>query len=242
MTEQINRGDKQALKSLLVEYTKQVYERAYAATTDAEMAKRITRATLNDIIQAAENAACPDESCLHEWIMGLADRHINDETDVRAQVDALLNEVSEEVKPKVDTGWTPPDFAKQWTPPEMDTNWTPPDKQDALRKAQPAAAQEARRADAPAEPKRQSTPARAARTRVPELFDDGRDDDDDDDYDYDEPRHKRSAGMVLLIVALVLVVALLVWMLVVMLMTRGILPMLDFGFAEWFNSNIFKLY
>ena len=33
-----------------------------------------------------------------------------------------------------------------------------------------------------------------------------------------------------------------IWVLLVMLMKRGILPDWDMGFADWFNENIFNLF
>lgn len=48
--------------------------------------------------------------------------------------------------------------------------------------------------------------------------------------------------IVLLIFLLAIVTLALVWVLVVKLMYLGILPKADFGFAEWFNAHLFRLY
>ena len=56
----------------------------------------------------------------------------------------------------------------------------------------------------------------------------------------DEPEAKVSS--VFLLFLLVIVALCLLWMLVVMLMSRGIIPNADRGFAEWFNHNVFELF
>ena len=48
--------------------------------------------------------------------------------------------------------------------------------------------------------------------------------------------------IVLLIFIMALITLALVWVLVVKLMYMGIIPKADFGFAEWFNANLFRLY
>lgn len=81
---------------------------------------------------------------------------------------------------------------------------------------------------------------------TPSLFDD-----DATEYEHDDEatprkrekkREEAPVGMVLLIFLLVMVVLGLIWMLLVMLMSKGYLPMMDFGFARWFNANIFQLF
>ncbi len=62
----------------------------------------------------------------------------------------------------------------------------------------------------------------------------------------DETRPVKKSGRVfarvLLIISIVLAVIML-FLLVIMLMERGIIPkFVDFGFADWFNEHIFKLY
>ena len=48
--------------------------------------------------------------------------------------------------------------------------------------------------------------------------------------------------MVVLIFTLSLITIALVWVLLVKLMYVGAIPKFDFGFAEWFNAHMFKLY
>ncbi len=251
MTELINSGDRQALKELLAQYTKPVYDRISAAC-GADSAKSLTRLALGDIIVAAEQGVCPPDAQLEEWIFGLADKRIADAMDVRTRADALICDAAQPAEHTTRAmpdsrrdDWQPPAFAAAWTPPEINTAWTPPPAQP-IQPAAPA------RTAAPVQSPRSApaaTQAPAAAHTVPTLFDNGTaydcdDDDDYDDDDYDDERDsgKKSFGMVLLIIMLVLMIAALVWMLVVMLMTRGVLPMLDFGFAEWFNGNVFQLY
>ena len=92
----------------------------------------------------------------------------------------------------------------------------------------------------PAEAQGRDVALQPKQRTAPDLF-------DDDEDEFDEPKRKKNkggsgVGMVLLILLLLLLVGVLVWMLVVMLMTRGVLPRADLGFADWFNANIFKLY
>ncbi len=81
--------------------------------------------------------------------------------------------------------------------------------------------------------------------KIPDLFGS-----DEELREIDEKKRRKSAkkkddapvGMVFVIFLLVIVVLGLIWMLLVMLMSKGYLPVMDFGFAEWFNSNVFKLF
>lgn len=68
------------------------------------------------------------------------------------------------------------------------------------------------------------------------------DDDDSDGDEDDEDEQRVSPGMVVLIFVLAVIVVLFVWVLIVKLSTMGVINMSDFGFADWFNQNIFKLY
>ena len=65
---------------------------------------------------------------------------------------------------------------------------------------------------------------------------------EDDIEPEDEADSKPSVLIVLLIFLLAIVTLALVWVLVVKLMYLGILPKADFGFAEWFNAHLFRLY
>lgn len=86
--------------------------------------------------------------------------------------------------------------------------------------------------------------ARAKKPKAPRAghndFLDG--DDEEDDYSGDEEDTRVSPGMVVLIFVLAVIVVLFVWILIVKLSTMGVINMSDFGFADWFNQNIFKLY
>ena len=59
---------------------------------------------------------------------------------------------------------------------------------------------------------------------------------DEDEYEGASPL------LVIAIILLSFLVVFLVWVLVVKLMTSGILPNYDFGFARWFNAHVFELY
>lgn len=66
--------------------------------------------------------------------------------------------------------------------------------------------------------------------------------DDEEEYSNDDEEQRVSPGMVVLIFVLAVIVVLFVWILIVKLSTMGVINMSDFGFADWFNKNIFKLY
>ncbi len=96
-----------------------------------------------------------------------------------------------------------------------------------------------------AKTQRPSQPPRPQERRIPDLFD------SDEDLPLEKAQSKRRGkkkrddapvGMVFMIFLLVLVVLGLIWMLLVMLMSKGYLPVMDFGFANWFNANVFQLF
>ena len=87
--------------------------------------------------------------------------------------------------------------------------------------------------------------APAAESSTPMLFDEDLSldwENEDDIEPEDEADSKPSVLIVLLIFLLAIVTLALVWVLVVKLMYLGILPKADFGFAEWFNAHLFRLY
>ena len=87
--------------------------------------------------------------------------------------------------------------------------------------------------------------APAAESSTPRLFDEDLSldwENEDDIEPEDEADSKPSVLIVLLIFLLAIVTLALVWVLVVKLMYLGILPKADFGFAEWFNAHLFRLY
>ncbi|MEG1547471.1 MAG: hypothetical protein RR232_04930 [Clostridia bacterium] len=235
MIDRINQGDKQALKDLLTLYTKPIFNRALHSSGNDATAKAVTRATLSDIMQAAERGVCPSD--VEPWIMQLVDRHSAQEYDVRKIADARLSDATE---PEFPYNWAPPERQSSWTPPEIST---PAAAQQPQPRKKPVTESNPRRTQiTPVRAQEQPAPTRGvAASRSTDLFEDTDDEDIFEDEE-DEDAHKGGIGMVLLIMALVLVVAGLAWILVVMMMTRGILPMADMGFASWFNTHLFKLY
>lgn len=91
-----------------------------------------------------------------------------------------------------------------------------------------------------------STRKRAARrveSAVPSLLVDEDVPYQDDDEDEDMDSAPGGTGLALLIIVLTLVAAGLLWVIAVKLMTLGYLGGIsDFGFADWFNENLFKFY
>jgi len=257
--DRINLGDQAALKTLLTAYTKPVYERTLARTGDSGAAKTATRNTLNEIMAVASRGQCPVDA--EPWIMALADRFAAEEMLARGTAPAR--------NPAQEQAWNPPDFVADWTPPDYITGWTPPDSAEPQKPA-PGQANNPqtrngqtrngqtrngqRRAVREAEPEELMAAEDviaefydekpAPRSRRPSYYDDEDELDELELFDEEEGRGRKKGGfgIVLLILLLGIVVVALVWMLAVMLMSRGVLPMADLGFAEWFNTNIFPLY
>lgn len=87
----------------------------------------------------------------------------------------------------------------------------------------------------------QAAPAPVNNTAVPLLF-------EEEDLPRsraplaEEEERGASPLLVIGIILLSLVVVFLVWVLVVKMMTTGLIPNYDFGFARWFDSHIFEFY
>lgn len=95
------------------------------------------------------------------------------------------------------------------------------------------------------ERKRAARAAGDSAEKTPSLFGEEAVEYEADEMDIGRKKKKRedaSVGMVFLIFLLVTVVLGLIWMLLVMLMSKGYLPVMDFGFAQWFNTNVFQLF
>ncbi len=241
MLEKVNGGDREALRSFLQTYAKYILNRATRKAPDEATAREATRITILRIKQAAQKGQIPDEPA--PWIDRLSDESVQRLT---LPIGPVKKNPAPAEKPKA-AAQAPVKPVQAAAAPVQ----TSAPKQQAPQPYQPPVRQPSapvvpqQRPDIPAaaQPQRMRTPSRG----VPELF--GGDEVLSLEEDVPMKRSGRKkakddapVGMVFIIFLLVLVVLGLIWMLLVMLMSKGYLPVMDFGFAQWFNSHVFHLF
>lgn len=212
----LNSGDKRELRAFMQLYSKKIYERALDITGNETASKDAVRQVL------AKVAALAGEGALKENI----DVQLMTLTDAvcSAPVFAAPLAAAEEEAPLQEA----------------------PAQQEETQEACAAASEAEAPAPACAPPARaENIPVPQAPPPVPLLF-------EEEEAPAETPRRRpvlpeeeeRSASPLLVIgiILLSLAVVFLVWVLVVKLMTTGILPNYDFGFARWFDSHIFEFY
>lgn len=217
------------LRSILQNYIGSVYAKAMETTGDAERAKKITRRVMTLLKRTYEAGMAP-----------------NDEMVARLTQDCCQEDEYYQSRKAIFKDGAIADM------PDFDTaiSSISQEQLDAAAKAEEKAA-----APAPA-------PSLYDEDEDEDDYDDDDEDDDDDDdedeYDDDEdeddedddeaPARKSDAskGAIAVLAILAVVLALLTFCLVIMVMTRGILPGGDStfvkGFTTWFNSTLFPLY
>ncbi len=240
----LNSGDKRELRAFMQLYSRQIYDRALSITHDAAKAKDAARRVL------AEVAALAARGSLKE--------------NIDAQLMALTDQICSEA---IFLDGLVDDALKADAPAETECEEpcaVAAEQQEALmehaEEAQPGGfqfiAEESPEENASLEAAafaddEEEYAAEQVCAEVPDLFDD----------DVDVPRKPRrekpakrraqalseegEGASPLLVIAIILLsffVVFLVWVLVVKLMTSGILPNYDFGFAQWFNTHVFELY
>ena len=240
----LNSGDKRELRAFMQLYSRQIYDRALSITHDAAKAKDAARRVLAEVAALAARGGLKEN--IDAQLMALTDQICSEAIFLDGLVDDALK-----TDAPVETECVEPCAAAA-------------EQQEALmehaEEAQPggfrfiaeespeenASLEAAAFADDEAE-----YAAEQACAEVPDLFDD----------DVDVPRKPRrekpakrraqalseegEGASPLLVIAIILLsffVVFLVWVLVVKLMTSGILPNYDFGFAQWFNTHVFELY
>ncbi|MDO5112554.1 MAG: hypothetical protein Q4E65_09625 [Clostridia bacterium] len=246
MIQEVNQGDQTALRDFLGIYAKHILDRATAQTPDEQHAREATRMTILAITTAAKAGRVPSEPV--PWVDKLTDESV-----ARLSMPLTPAQPAQPIQPI-----QPPTPPAPMAPP-VETAWEPAVPMhvepalDAYAYAPAAPEPAAEPFYAPPAPEQPPVyaPARAAQKhaarQVPDLFDA-----DADAYAPEEearpPRRRKKnrddapVGLVFLIFLMVLVVLGLVWMLLVMLMSKGYLPVMDFGFAQWFNANVFVLF
>lgn len=240
----LNSGDKRELRAFMQLYSRQIYDRALSITHDAAKAKDAARRVLAEVAALAARGSLKEN--IDAQLMALTDQICSEAIFLDGLVDDALK-----TDAPVETECVEPCAAAA-------------EQQEALmehaEEAQPGGfrfiAEESPEENASLEAAafaddEEEYAAEQACAEVPDLFDD----------DVDVPRKPRrekpakrraqalseegEGASPLLVIAIILLsffVVFLVWVLVVKLMTSGILPNYDFGFAQWFNTHVFELY
>ena len=222
----LNSGNKAELRAFLKLYTRPVYERALAITKSEEDAIRVTRRVTSEVSVLALRGKLEED--IDAQLMALTDACCSEDMFFARLVEDTLRDYPEEKNEQ------PTLFGKAVKP-----NW--PAKQPSVVERGSAAIT----ASAPKSKTDGAYTAPAAESSTPRLFDEDLSldwENEDDIEPEDEADSKPSVLIVLLIFLLAIVTLALVWVLVVKLMYLGILPKADFGFAEWFNAHLFRLY
>ena len=240
----LNSGDKRELRAFMQLYSRQIYDRALSITHDAAKAKDAARRVLAEVAALAARGGLKEN--IDAQLMALTDQICSEAIFLDGLVDDALK-----ADAPAETECVEPCAAAA-------------EQQEALmehaEEAQPGGfrfiAEESPEENASLEAAafaddEEEYAAEQACAEVPDLFDD----------DVDMPRKPRrekpakrraqalseegEGASPLLVIAIILLsffVVFLVWVLVVKLMTSGILPNYDFGFAQWFNTHVFELY
>lgn len=267
----LNTGDKRELRAFLKVYARPVYERALAITGSETDAIRVTRRVAGEVAVLALRGKLEEDidAQLMTVTDACCSEDLFFARIVEDTLSELPDSGEEQRFPAAKwstapgAGWEGPIKERQpqstarqaVAQPAVVPTVEPQQATEPQREAEPEReAKPEREAQAgwqPDMPLYQVQPgpsgaqaySRPAAHGVPSLFDEGGDAELELEEDLeDEAEHKPSVWIVLLIFVLSLITLALVWVLVVKLMTIGVLPLSDFGFAQWFNANVFRLY
>ncbi len=210
----LNSGDKRELRAFMQLYSRKIYERALDITNDEDAAKDAVRKVLSKVAALAQQGA------------------------LKENIDVQLMSLTDET-------CSAPVFADP----------LPLRREEVLPAPEAAAAVPAKPAPAAAAPAAHAEPAPAQaapiqpaavpakNTAVPLLF--AEDEEEVPRRAVSIPEEEERGASPLLVIGIILlslVVVFLVWVLVVKMMTTGLIPNYDFGFARWFDSHIFEFY
>jgi hypothetical protein len=213
----IQQGDRDAFATLYTRYNKTVYRVALDATHDKDEAVQVVKAVFREMYQTIRTKG-PYLGDLYGWLDALTAKQIRLRRLMRATPAAAASSSS----PR---SYSPEEAAALQQRvndrlQRINAQPTEPIKAPAVK-------------EAPAAPVKKST-VRSLRTPPdPEAYED---EDEDDD---DKPAGKSSGAFS--IVALSVTALLLLWVLVGLLGSLGILPELPLGYA-WFNQTLFPLF
>ncbi len=228
MIKLLNTGDKKELHAFLKLYARPIYERALAITGNDADAKRVTRRTITETALLAAKGALEDD--VDEQLMSLTDACCSEDLFFEKLVDDTMNELGTPAV-QAKTGAVSADAPKKHAAAQTEA-------------APPLYALPKEEKDKPFTDAFVDIRARGGekygKQELPDLFDE--DDVENDDAAEDEGVKKPGPLLVVLIFMLSLVTVALVWVLLVKLMYIGLIPKFDFGFAQWFNTNVFMLY
>lgn len=259
----LNGGDKRELRAFMQLYSKQIYGRAFDITHDAVQAKQATRRVLAEVAALAARGGLKEN--IDAQLMALTDQVCSEALFFNGLVDeamkpdankAMQEEAPAAPEPAAAAAPTALPGPKAWVyaanAPAEEAVLAPESENEQ------AAHTAGEKAFAPKETiaSESETEEEDLEAEVPNLFDDDADDVDDAATPMRErsnPIKRRETNreddeegagplLVIAIILLSLVVVFLVWILVVKLMTSGVLPNYDFGFARWFNAHVFELY
>lgn len=248
MIKLLNSGDKRELRAFLTLYAKPIYDRAFAITNDEVDAKRVTRRVIAEITMLAAKGELSED--VDGQLMKLTDSCCSEDLFFAKLVDDTMTELD------ASTGGSgrtePPAAAPASRPSAEDASAPPPmtergERVEAARRRienelNPDAgagrcangSADGGSADSPVSSYRSSMNGDASVREEGDLRLFGEEDEDEG--------KKTSPFIVILIILLSLITVALVWVLVVKLMYTGVIPLYDFGFGTWFNSNLFPLY
>lgn len=246
----LNSGDQRELRAFLTLYAKPVYDRAMAITGNETDARRVTRRVVSETALLAVKGALEED--VDAQLMKLTDACCSEDLFFARLVDETMQELS--VRPAGEPDRLlprAPAFAPE--PPQNPAEPGPaepapkaaapvnrpvapaPKKVVTAEAPPPDAAPAPREAPEAPPPLYVSDLAPAQEVDVPDLF-------AEEEAEAEAEGKKAGPLMVVLIFTLSLITIALVWVLLVKLMYVGAIPKFDFGFAEWFNAHMFKLY
>lgn len=253
----LNSGDKRELRAFMQLYSKRIYDRAFDITHDPAEAKDATRRVLAEVASLAARGELKEN--IDAQLMALTDQVCSEALFFSSLVDEALKA---EAAPKA------PDTAAQEAPTAAEprreqqadvlrTAWeNAPAEETALEPEAEAADMEMSDTQTPGMdlPSMEPDEVEELDAEVPNLFDDDADTPPTNRRRREKPAKRYAPAqeededettsplLVIAIILLSMLVVFLVWILIVKLMASGVLPNFDFGFANWFNTHIFKLY
>lgn len=247
MVRLLNGGDRRELRAFLTLYARPVYERALAITCDEIEAKRVTRRVISETAMLAAKGALEED--VDAQLMRLTDACCSEDLFFARLVDDTMKELSTSPAGGKERHDAPKksaqEIAEEIARDDRDERNNKPAPAEPVRMAAPAALSADQPPAFPRPPEAQggmcppyvSDLAVEPEENVPDLFAE----DDEEEPEMEEGK-KPGPLIVVLIFTLALITMALVWVLIVKLMCLGVIPKYDFGFADWFNAHLFRLY
>ena len=215
----IQQGDRDAFATLYTRYNKTVYRVALDATHDKDEAVQVVKAVFREMYQTIR-AKGPYLGDLYGWLDALTAKQVRLRRLMRATPAAAAS----------------PTSPRSYSPEEAAALQQRVNERLQRINAQPNEPAKAPVVkEAPAAPAKKSTVKSLRTPPNPDVYEEFEDEDDDDDL----PVGKSSGAFS--IAALSVTALALLWVLVGLLGSLGILPELPLGYA-WFNQTLFPLF